>query len=124
MKSILPSIRLNDTDILHITNIELSKDSFPYVEGYIESILPLHVNCLCVNLKDPIDKVIFNNPAVIVFWKDGTKTVVKCGPDDIFDPEKGLAMAIAKKHLGNKGNYNNILKKHLKEVTNERNDYL
>lgn len=44
-----------------------------------------------------IRKVIFSNPATIVLWSDGTKTVVKCGPDDIFDKEKGLAMAIVKK---------------------------
>lgn len=48
-----------------------------------------------------IKKVIFNDPATIVFWSDGTKTVVKAGPNDIFDPEKGLAMAISKKMLGN-----------------------
>ena len=44
-----------------------------------------------------IKNVIFNDPATIVFWKDGTKTVVKCQDGDEFDPEKGLAMAIAKK---------------------------
>lgn len=27
---------------------------------------------------DPIKKVIFNDPATIVLWNDGTKTVVKC----------------------------------------------
>ena len=48
-----------------------------------------------------IKKVIFNIPATIVFWSDGTKTVVKAGPNDAFDPEKGLAMAISKKMLGN-----------------------
>ncbi len=48
-----------------------------------------------------IKKVIFNDPATIVFWSDGTKTVVKCGANDAFDPEKGLAMAISKKFLGN-----------------------
>lgn len=57
-----------------------------------------------------IKNVIFNDPATIVFWSDGTKTVVKCGDGDIFDPEKGLAMAIAKKALGNKGNYFNEIK--------------
>ena len=60
-----------------------------------------------------IKDVIFNNPATIVFWTDGTKTVVKCQDDDIFDPEKGLAMAISKKALGNKGNYCNEFKKWL-----------
>lgn len=48
--------------------------------------------------------VIFNEPATIIFWADGTKTVVKAIYDE-FDPEKGLAMAIAKRCGGNKGNY-------------------
>lgn len=60
-----------------------------------------------------IKDVKFNDPATIVFWADGTKTVVQCQDDDIFDPEKGLAMAISKKALGNKGNYCNELKKWL-----------
>lgn len=60
-----------------------------------------------------IKNVIFNDPATIVFWADGTKTVVKAQNDDWFDPEKGLAMAISKKALGNKGNYCNELKKWL-----------
>lgn len=51
-----------------------------------------------------IKKVIFNNPATIVFWYDGSKTVVKA-ENEPFDPEKGLAMAISKKALGNQGNY-------------------
>lgn len=59
-----------------------------------------------------ITKVIFNNPATIVIWDDGSKTVVKA-ENEPFDPEKGLAMAIAKKALGNKGNYYETFKKHL-----------
>ena len=58
-----------------------------------------------------IKNVIFNDPATIVFWTDGTKTVVKCQEGDIFDPEKGLTMAIAKKVHGNKGSYCNVIKK-------------
>ena len=60
-----------------------------------------------------IKNVIFNDPATIIFWEDGTKTVVKCQDGDEFDPEKGLAMAIAKKAYGNKGNYCNKMKKWL-----------
>ena len=60
-----------------------------------------------------IKNVIFNDPATIVFWEDGTKTVVKCQDGDGFDPEKGLAMAIAKKAYGNKGSYCNKMKKWL-----------
>lgn len=50
-----------------------------------------------------------------MFWGDGTKTVVKCQPGDIYDPEKGLAMAISKKALGNQGNYCNVFKKWVPE---------
>lgn len=52
-----------------------------------------------------IKDVIFAPPATIVYWSDGTKTVVKCSEKDVFDPEKGLAMAIAKRCGGNKGSY-------------------
>lgn len=58
-----------------------------------------------------IKNVIFNNPATIVFWEDGTKTIVKAQKGDIFDKEKGLAMAITKKAMGNKGNFNEVFKK-------------
>ena len=61
-----------------------------------------------------IEKVIFNDPATIVIWKDGTKTVVKAS-NEPFDPEKGLAMAIVKKAFGNQGNYFNIFKKWIPE---------
>lgn len=84
-------------------------------------------------LKGKIEKVIFNDPATIVFWKDGTKTVVKAGSkpidisndcwnEDKFDPEKGLAMAIAKKALGNEGNYYNEFRKWLPEKDEEEHD--
>lgn len=52
-----------------------------------------------------IKNVIFAPPATIVYWSDGSKTVVKCSEQDVFDPEKGLAMAIAKRCGGNKGSY-------------------
>lgn len=48
-----------------------------------------------------IKKVIYNPPATIVYWGDGTKTVVKCCEADIYDAEKGFAMAVIKKLFGN-----------------------
>lgn len=68
-----------------------------------------------MNIKNQIKDVIFNDPATIIKWTDGTKTVVKCGKNEEFDPEKGLAMGIAKKVLGNQGNYYDIFKKWLPE---------
>ena len=38
-------------------------------------------------------------------WEDGTKTIVKCGDEDEWDVEKGLAMCYVKKLFGNEGNY-------------------
>ena len=52
-----------------------------------------------------IKDVIFAPPATIVYWSDGSKTVVKCSEKDVFDPEKGLAMAVAKRCGGNNGSY-------------------
>lgn len=57
-----------------------------------------------------IKDVKYNPPATIVFWSDGTKTVVRCN-DDIWDKEKGLAMAICKRLYGNTGNFNEEFKK-------------
>ena len=62
-----------------------------------------------------IKQVIFHDPATIVYWTDGTRTVVKCHDGDMYDPEKGLAMAISKKALGNKVNYRNVFKQWLPE---------
>lgn len=58
-----------------------------------------------------VKKVIFNNPATIVFWNDDTKTVVKAQDGEKYDEEKGLALCFMKKALGNKGNYNNEIKR-------------
>lgn len=65
------------------------------------------------NAKPEITNVIYSYPATIVFWSDGDKTVVKCD-GDVWDDEKGLAMAIAKKFMGtnkSKSNFNDIFKK-------------
>ena len=62
-----------------------------------------------------IRKVIFNDPATVVLWSDGTKTVVKCGPEDTFDTEKGLAMAIVKKMAGNDNRFHKVFKQYTKK---------
>ena len=68
-----------------------------------------------------IKKVKFNPPATIVFWTDNTKTVVKCKGED-YDPEKGLAMCICKKVLGDKGNYYEVFKKWLPKEEETESD--
>ena len=68
-----------------------------------------------------IKKVKFNPPATIIFWTDNTKTVVKCNGED-YDPEKGLAMCICKKVLGDKGNYYEVFKKWLPKEEETESD--
>lgn len=62
------------------------------------------------NRRVKIKDVIFSDPATVVFWSDGTKTVVKTRGGEKYDKEKGLAMAIIKKITGNTSNYYNIFK--------------
>lgn len=65
-----------------------------------------------------IKKVGFYDPTTVVFWEDGTKTVVRA-EGETFDKEKGLAMAIAKKYFGNTGSYWNEFKKWIKDENND-----
>lgn len=61
---------------------------------------------------DSIKKVIYNDPATIIFWSDGTKTIVKCMEDEDYDPEKGFMAAVTKKVFGDK--YGWIMRHHVK----------
>lgn len=96
----------NDREIIEDLQDTLTK-MFLYSE---------HSNIMLLNKSVEITKVIFNNPATIVFWSDGKKTVVKCSNDEAFDEEKGLAIAISKRFLGNQGNYYNEFKKWLPKI--------
>lgn len=101
-------------DLIATTSLlykELANDKVSYVDYYKE-----RKNRGRRTYVTP-QKVIFNPPATIVFWEDGSKTVVKCGDNDTFDPEKGLAMAISKKVLGNDGHYYETFKKSLRDAT-------
>lgn len=64
------------------------------------------------NWEPYIEKVIFNPPATIVFWKSGGKTVVKCNEPDEYDKAKGVALCYMKKALMNSsGEFNKQLRK-------------
>ena len=53
-----------------------------------------------------IKEVIYSDPATIVFWNDGTKTICKAAESDAYNPEAGLAICILKKVLGNTAVHN------------------
>jgi len=97
---------------LQVEELNLDPCRLPTITGhFLKSLFELTY----VKKDSPIKKVIFNDPATIVIWSDNTKTVVKCQPGDTYSKELGLAMCISKKYLGNKGNFNEIFKKYIKE---------
>jgi len=55
--------------------------------------MPKHVN---------LKRIIFNPPATIAIFSDGSKSVVKARGEDKYDPEKGISLAIAKRFLSKK----------------------
>lgn len=56
-----------------------------------------------------IDHVVFNGPATIVFWKDGTKTVVKHDGKGRKNKRQAILYAFIRKIYGEGKPYHNIL---------------
>lgn len=109
-------------------NIKYSLGADPFEKKYdqIQKCRPNRTYVLDTDniqiIPEDVRRYIMNDVATIsrVWDKSsviaGTKTVVKCQPGDKFDPEKGLAMAIVKKTMGNTGSYCNVFKKWVNEV--------
>lgn len=106
-------------------NIEVTSDYNGTVITASAHLTPTKITNSSPNkISEPltITNVIFNPPATIVFWSDKSKTIVKADYDyEYYDPEKGLAMAIAKKLMGdNKGRYYEVFK-HWRNKWDEQN---
>ena len=99
---------LTEAAVPILSDVKMQIDVKKYCDEDIEQTKNLYYG-LSLTIKD----VIFNPPATIVFWMDGTKTVVKDQGEVFYDPEKGMAMAVAKKAFGNQGNYYNQFKKYI-----------
>lgn len=63
-----------------------------------------------------VKRIIFNDPATIVFWEDGTKTVVKCMEGYEFSEYYGFVCALAKKLYGSNSKVVSVIKKHATTV--------
>lgn len=63
------------------------------------------------DLRGKIVDVKFSGDRTIVFFRDGTKTIVKCQEGDTFDKEKGLAMACMKRLFKDTNVFNDVLRK-------------
>lgn len=106
-----------DVDVDADVETDIDDDELPFDEGCPDESCECD-NCKCFDecfadeiYHDPedvppmwgipdIDRVVFNDPATIVFWEDGTKTVVKCAKDQTFERYAGFIAACAKKLFG------------------------
>ena len=99
--------------------------------AYVQEVpsAPDHVNCRCavvptfewminralMNTLEP-NRILKNGPVTVVFWKDGTKTVVKPGPNVTPNDYDAFTAALAIKVFDS----NSHLKKMIKEKTVEQ----
>lgn len=59
--------------------------------------------------KPEIKKFFYSGRTTVVIWDDGTKTMSSPSGDETFDPEMGLAMAVAKKYFGNRHKFEKVV---------------
>lgn len=69
-----------------------------------------------LSILDYIENVIYNGNVTTVIWADGTKTIVRPSTGDAFDPEVGLAMAIAQGLFGSRSQFVKFVAKKLDEA--------
>ena len=102
--------------------VDLPDQFVPFMSVDFAERRPIYVAERKLLLKESdIKDVIFNGPATVILWKDGTRTVVKCQDEDkdLYSPEAGIAIAIMKKAFGNKSNFNNVFHRLIKKAHKE-----
>ena len=108
-------------DINPLDYIEANEVAPNYMSKYFQ--LPICKELTTFEFNSPSGRVptlskppIFNPPATICYWTDGTKTVVKCQEEDTYSPEAGLALCYMKKVLGNSSrDLNKVLHRYITE---------
>ena len=71
------------------------KSVIEYIDSLLEGKKEIHTSVKCIY----IDK---EARVTVVLFQDGTKQIVKCSPNDEFDAEVGVALAIARQLIGKK----------------------
>lgn len=101
-------IKISNNDISQISCINNEPIEIKAKKIYFYDEKPYYKSAIELVYED-IDRVIFNEPATIVFWKSGGKTVVKSHKER-YDREKGLLCAIVKHMFGDDNTYHKIFK--------------
>lgn len=68
-------------------------------------------------IDDNINNIYFNKEkrTTTILWKDGSYTTVKCSENDEWDEEKAISLCYMKRKFNNRGCYNEVFKKWIKE---------
>ena len=69
------------------------------------------------SVNDNINNIYFNKEkrTTTILWEDGSYTTVKCSENDEWDEEKAIALCYMKRKFNNRGCYNEVFKKWIKE---------
>lgn len=87
------------------TTISSSNWDHPY-----QTVQTREAKVMFKDVLNDIKQVIFNEPATIVIFKDGSKVCVKCTKNDKFDKEVGLIYALVKRLYANDVDENGYMK--------------
>lgn len=99
---------LSDAQILAIVELVIRQSSSPY-SGMWWVRYPSFSGFQ--NAPYQPERVLFSGDKTIVFWKDGSKTMVSCAEGQSFDEYTGFVAALAKKVYGSTSRVKKILKK-------------
>lgn len=80
------------------------RDVHDYMQKDIEFTIPIHRQ-----FRFTPKEIIYNDAATIVYWTDGTKTVVKCSENDVYSEYSGFVAAVAKKMYGGANAINRLI---------------
>ncbi len=107
------------TNILNNLYVGIDVDGSPICKTHLKIENPMLnlLDDLCkVEKSDPIPtKIIRSGPVTVIFWKDGTKTLVRRAEGAQDDPYLAFCAGLAKKIYGN----NSKVKKLIEEKTVE-----
>ena len=99
-------------DFNGIGNLYVAEDFEPYIETYAQhTVQGWRLMTFLVPKNTPeIKRIVFNNPATIVFWQDCTKSVAMVGQGEAFDESTGVAVCYMKKIFGNWKQFEKVIK--------------
>lgn len=113
------SIDIIDMDSNIVHNLDTARQIHNKMERIIRGLAKAFLNFTfgAPRASLGVKQVIFSGPKTIVFWLDGTKTIVSCGEGDHNDPYAGFCAAITKRVFGSTSQAKKVLARTRKETS-------